>query len=55
MYTSAEFLAVCKALIACNDADRAYLRRWLLKWTDEQGRLFKGAESLPERGTRQGT
>lgn len=36
-YTSQEFQAVCKALLACNDADRAYLRRWILRWLTTTG------------------
>jgi hypothetical protein len=29
-YTSSEFQAVREALLNCNNADRAYLRRWIL-------------------------
>jgi hypothetical protein len=31
MYTSAEFQTARRALLACSDADRAFLRRWLLR------------------------
>jgi hypothetical protein len=47
-YTSAEFRGVRRALLACNDADRAYLRRWLLRWVDDHGRIKRDAEALPE-------
>ena len=50
MVTSAEFQAVRRALLACSNADRAYLRRWILRWVDEQGRIRKDAEPLPDRG-----
>jgi hypothetical protein len=49
-YTSLEFQAVRRALLACNDADRAYLRRWLLRWVDDMGRVRRDAEPLPDRG-----
>lgn len=39
-YTSNELQAVRKALLACNDADRAYLRRWILRWVDEALKRF---------------
>ena len=50
MYTSAEFQQTRKALLACNDADRAYLRRWILRWIDDRGHISRDAERLPERG-----
>jgi hypothetical protein len=50
-YTSNEFQAVRKALLACKDADRAYLRRWVLRWVDDHGRIRRDAEPLPERMT----
>jgi hypothetical protein len=49
-YTSAEFQAVRKALLACTDADRALLRNWILRWVDDMGRIRRDAEPLPERG-----
>jgi hypothetical protein len=49
-YTSAEFQVARRALLACSDADRAYLRRWLLAWTDDLGRILRDAPSLPDRG-----
>lgn len=39
-----------KMLLACNDADRAYLRRWILRWVDDYGRIRRDAEVLTERG-----
>jgi hypothetical protein len=27
-------------LLALNDADRAYVRRWLIRWVDESGRVL---------------
>jgi len=50
MYTSAEFQAVRVALLACNDGDRAYLRRWILRWVDERGRLIPDSDPLPSKG-----
>jgi len=50
MYTSAEFQTARKALLACSDADRAFLRRWLLRWTDDQGHVVRAAPPLPDRG-----
>ncbi len=49
-YTSAEFQAVRKALLSCLDADRAYLRRWVMQWIDDRGRIIPNAEPLPDRG-----
>ncbi len=49
-YTSLEFQRVREALLACNDPDRAYLRRWILRWIDDYGRISREAESLPEKG-----
>lgn len=49
-YTSSEFQAVRRALLTCNDADRAFLRRWLLTWVDDRGRIRRDAEPLPDRG-----
>lgn len=49
-YTSAEFQRVREALLKCNDADRAYLRRWILAWVDDRGRVRADAEKMPERG-----
>jgi hypothetical protein len=49
-YTSAEFQAVCEALLKCTSADRAYLRRWILRWVDDHGRLLPSGETLPEKG-----
>jgi len=51
-YTSAEFQAVRKALLACSDADRAYLRRWILHWIDDMGRIRRDSEPLPTQGTK---
>lgn len=48
-YTSAQFQVARKALLACSNADRAFLRRWLLKWTDDHGRIVKEAPELPNR------
>jgi hypothetical protein len=50
MYTSAEFQTVRLALFKCSDADRAYLRRWILRWVDDRGRIRSEAEPLPEKG-----
>lgn len=53
MYTSSEFQAVREALLKCNDADRAYLRRWILRWVDDRGRMNREAEvvePLPTKG-----
>jgi len=49
-YTSPEFQEARRALLACSDADRAYLRRWLLRWTTDTGQIVKDAEPLPDRG-----
>ena len=49
-YTSTEFQAVRKALLACKDADRAYLRRWILRWVDNHGRIDTESEPLSDRG-----
>ena len=49
MYTSPEFQAVRRALLACADADRAYLRRWILRWVDECGHIRLKAEPLPDK------
>jgi hypothetical protein len=49
-YTSNEFQAVRKALLACKDADRAYPRRWILRWVDDHGRLSLKADAMPEKG-----
>jgi hypothetical protein len=49
-YTSREFQAVREALLKCSNADRAYLRRWILRWVDDHGRIARGAETLPENG-----
>jgi len=49
-YTSMEFQRVREALLACKDADRAYLRRWILRWVDEYGRITREAEKLPIKG-----
>ena len=53
MYTSREFQAVREALLKCSDADRAYLRRWILHWVDDRGRIRRDAETgepLPRKG-----
>lgn len=51
MYTSIEFRTARKALLAWSDADRAFLRRWLLKWTDEHGQVVREAiAGLPGAG-----
>lgn len=46
------FQEVRKALLKCSDADRAYLRNWLIKYVDTQGRIIEEAkqEPLPEKG-----
>ena len=49
MYTSAEFQAVRRALVACSNADRAYLRRWILRWVDDYGHVNPQAEKMPEK------
>jgi hypothetical protein len=49
-YTSPEFQAVRAALLKCSNADRAYLRRWILRWVDDHGRIQPNAEKLPEKG-----
>lgn len=49
-YTSKEFQAVREALLACSNADRAYLRRWILRWIDEYGHVIRNAEKLPGKG-----
>ncbi len=49
-YTSAEFQRVRESLLACSNADRAYLRRWILRWIDEWGRVRREAEVLPDKG-----
>jgi len=44
-YTSMEFQRVREALLACNDADRAYLRRWILRGlTAAEARLTRPQE-----------
>jgi hypothetical protein len=45
-----KFQAVREALLECSYADRAYLRRWILRWIDDHGRSFVDAEKLPEKG-----
>ncbi len=49
-YTSMEFQKVREALLTCSDADRAYLRRWILRWIDDYGHVLREAEKLPEKG-----
>jgi hypothetical protein len=49
-YASIEFQAVREALLACNNADRAYLRRWVLRWIDDYGHILRDAEKMPEKG-----
>jgi hypothetical protein len=49
-YTSQEFQAVREALLRCSDADRAFLRRWVLRWVDDMGHIRPNAEKLPEKG-----
>ena len=49
-YTSAEFQAAREALLKCTNADRAFLRRWILRWIDNRGRILYNAEKLPEQG-----
>jgi hypothetical protein len=49
MYTSPEFQAVRRALLACSDADRAYLRRWILLWIDDRGHVLRDADPLPDK------
>jgi len=41
---------VQEALLAYNDADCAYLRRWILRWIDEYGHAIRDAEKMPEKG-----
>ena|GEM_PF-5925990 len=50
VYTSAEFQRVREALLKCSDADRAYLRRWIIKWIDERRYIRPDAEKLPDKG-----
>ncbi len=49
-YTSAEFQRVRKALLECAPGDRAFFRCCALMWLDEQGRVWPGAEELPNKG-----
>lgn len=49
-YTSMELQRVREALLACNGADRAYLRRWILRWVDDHGHVSREAEKLPTKG-----
>ena len=49
-YASLEFQRVREALPACNDAHRAYLRRWIPRWIDDYGRIGREAEKVPEKG-----
>jgi hypothetical protein len=49
-YTSAAFQKVREALLACSNADRTFLRRWIVKWIDERGHVLRDAEPLPDRG-----
>jgi hypothetical protein len=49
-YTSHEFQAVRLALLACSNADRAYLRRWILRWVDDRGAILPEAIPLPDQG-----
>jgi len=49
-YTSVEFQNARKALLACSDADRAYLRRWILQWVDDHGNINADAECMPTKG-----
>lgn len=49
-YTSKEFQMAREALLKCSNADRAFLRRWILRWVDDHGRIMRGAEKLPETG-----
>lgn len=39
-----------RALLACNNADRAYLRRWIVQWIDDRGRINPEAEAMPTQG-----
>ena len=41
---------VREALLACSNADRAYLRRWVLRWVDDHGHIRPDADKLPENG-----
>jgi hypothetical protein len=52
-YTSLEFQRVREALLACNKADRAFLRRWILRWVGTHGELIKDADPLPDQGVEQ--
>jgi hypothetical protein len=49
-YTSEEFQIARRALLECSDADRAYLRKWLLRWTDDHGHIKRDAEPMPTQG-----
>jgi hypothetical protein len=49
-YTSQEFQRVREALLKCSNADRAFLRRWILRWVDDRRRILANAEKLPEKG-----
>jgi hypothetical protein len=49
-YTSQEFQVAREALLKCTNADRAFLRRWILRWVDDRGRILRNAETLPEKG-----
>lgn len=46
--TGREFQKARLALLACSNADRAFLRRWLLRWTTDTGKIQKDAD-LPDR------
>jgi hypothetical protein len=46
MYTSAEFQAVREALLKCSNADRAFLRRWILRRVDDHGQIVRGAVNI---------
>jgi hypothetical protein len=50
MVTSAGFQVVRRALLACTDADRAFLRRWILRWVDEHGHVQRDPATLPQEG-----
>jgi hypothetical protein len=45
-FTSKEFQAVRAALLACNNADRAYLRSGILRWIDDHGQVLHNLESI---------
>jgi hypothetical protein len=49
-YTSNEFQEVRKALLACKDADRAFLRRWILRWVDDHGHIKGDPKELAAKG-----